>query len=355
MVDVVDDEQRFIGRGFYNPDSQIAVRILTREQVTVDAAFFTQRLTEARALRQRLGLPSAETTAYRLVNAEGDALPGLNVDVYGDVVCVQITALGMKRREAEIVAALQHLLSPRAIYAVAAGGVTSREGFTTAPGLLAGEEVSEARFLEHGIQMAIDPEHGQKTGAFLDQRENHRRIGQLAFPGARVLDLYTHLGGFALHALKNGAASATAVDMSPRALERAKQHAQWAGYEDKLQLVEADVFRWLDSAPAEPYDLIIVDPPKFAASKQALDPALKGYRKLNAAAFRRAKPGAIVASASCSQAVDVESFERALAAGAMDAERRITVLETLHQPADHPVPPGFSEGRYLKMLVVRVA
>jgi 23S rRNA (cytosine1962-C5)-methyltransferase len=353
VVDVVDDEGRFIGRGFYNPDSQIAVRMLTRDAVAVDADFLAQRLRAAKALRARLGLPSPTTTAYRLVNAEGDALPGLNVDVYGDVVTVQITALGMKRLEALVYDALQALLSPRAIYAVAAGGVTSREGFTTAPGIVRGEEVKEVRFLEHGVALAIDPEHGQKTGAFLDQRENHRRVGSLC-AGADVLDCYTYLGGFALQALAQGARRATAIDMSPRAIERARQHAAWAGVADRLELVEADVFRWLEAAPARAYDVLIVDPPKFAPSKSTLESALKGYRKLNAMAMGCAREGAILATASCSQAVDVETFERTLAAAAVDARRRITVLETLHQPADHPVPPGFTEGRYLKMLLLRV-
>lgn len=353
VVDVVDDEGRFIGRGFYNADSQIRVRIITRESVVVDAAFLRRRLEVARALRARLGLPSDHTTAYRLVNAEGDGLPGLNVDVYGDVVTVQITALGMKRLEQDVYDVLQSLLSPRAIYAVAAGGVASREGFTTAPGLVRGEDVKEARFLEHGIAMSIDPEHGQKTGAFLDQRENHRRVGQLC-AGADVLDCYTYLGGFALHALANGAKKAVAVDMSPRALDRARHHALWADVGDRLELVEADVFRWLETAPPRAFDVVVVDPPKFAPSKSSLDAALKGYRKLNAMALNTAREGAILATASCSQAVDVESFERALAAAAVDARRRISVLETLHQPADHPVPPGFSEGRYLKMLIVRV-
>jgi 23S rRNA (cytosine1962-C5)-methyltransferase len=187
----------------------------------------------------------------------------------------------------------------------------------------------------------------------LDQRENHRRVGALC-AGADVLDCYTYLGGFALQALAQGARRATAVDMSPRAIERARQHAGWAGVADRLDLVEADVFRWLEAAPARAFDVLIVDPPKFAPSKSTLDAALKGYRKLNAMAMNCAREGAILATASCSQAVDVETFERTLAAAAVDARRRITVLETMHQPADHPVPPGFTEGRYLKMLLLRV-
>lgn len=355
VAEVVDDEGRLIGVGFYNPGSQIAVRMLSRARVPIDRAFLRERVRAAMALRARLGLPSASTTAYRLVNAEGDGLPGLIADVYAGVVNLQITALGMKRLEPELVSVLEELLSPSAIYAVAAGGVTAKEGFSSAPGLLAGAAVGEVRFREHGVELSIEPEHGQKTGAYLDQRENHARIGALARSGDRVLDLYTNLGGFALHALRGGAAHATAVDMSPRALGRAREHARWAGVEDRLELVEADVFRWLEEQTAgTSYDLLIVDPPKFAASRAALEPALKGYRKLNALALRLAKPGALYATASCSQAVDAEAFERAVSSAAADAGRRITVLETLFQPADHPVPPGFAEGRYLKLLLCAV-
>lgn len=353
VVDVADDQGRFIGRGFYNAASQIAVRLCTRAEEPVDAAFLVKRLEAARALRARLGLPSDQTTGYRLVNAEGDGLPGLIVDVYGDCCSVQITALGMKRLENEVYDALEQVLSPRAIFAVGTSGVTGKEGFQIAAGLVRGEAPAQVSFLEHGLELTIDPLAGQKTGAFLDQRDNRRRVGELA-RGARMLDCYTYLGGFALQALKRGAEHAIAVDISPRALERAREHARRAGVDARLELVEQDVFRYLEGAPERSFDLVVLDPPKFAPSRRDLEPALKGYKKLNMLGMRAAKPGALLATASCSQIVDPATFERTLAAAAVDAGRRLTILEIHHQPADHPVPPGFTEGRYLKLFLARV-
>lgn len=353
IVDIEDDVGRFIGRGFYHPTSQIAVRVLTKKPEIADADFFERRLRDALALRARLGLPSAETTAFRWVNAEGDHLPGLNIDVYQDVVMVQITALGMKLRETIILDAIERILKPRAICMVTSGGAAQKEGFSDHVGVVRGEAPEEVEFKEDGIRLSIDPATSQKTGAFLDQRENHRRIGALA-KGARVLDLYTYLGGFALSALRAGATEAVAVDISPRAISRAKKHAEWAGVSDRLQLVEEDVFRYLEGVAPSSFDLVIVDPPKFAPNRAALEAALKGYRKLNALALKATRPGGLFATASCSQIVDLESFERMLGAAAVDAERSVTLLEIAHQGPDHPVPIGFPEGQYLKLLLARV-
>lgn len=353
VVDVADDQGRFIGRGFYNPASQIAVRLCTRKEEPVDGSFLEARLEAAKALRQRLGLPSQETSGFRLINSEGDFLPGLVIDLYGDVAAVQITALGMKKLETQIYDALEKVIAPRSIYAVGVSGVASKEGFNTTPGLARGEENELVAFKEHGLELTIDPLAGQKTGAFLDQRDNRARVAKLA-RDAEMLDCYTYLGGFALHALKNGAKHATAVDISPRALERAKDHAHRAGVADRLDLVESDVFRYLESVEPRRFDLIVLDPPKFAPSRKDLEAALKGYKKLNTLGMKAAKEGAILASASCSQIVDTATFERMLAAAAVEAGRRLTVLEIHHQPADHPVPPGFTEGRYLKLILARV-
>lgn len=352
-VTVLDEQGHVIGRGFYNPASQIAVRLCTWRDEPIDAAFIRRRIEAARALRRKLGFPSADTTAYRLINAEGDGLPGLIADVYGDACTVQIGALGMKHLEEAVLDALEATLAPAAIYQASPGGVAAKEGFTVTPGLARGVEAEAWPFLENGIQYTVDPLAGQKTGAFLDQRENRARIGRLA-QGARVLDCYTYLGGFALNCLRGGAASATAVDISPRALERARAHAETAGLGDRLELVEADVFRHLETIPERTFDLVILDPPKFAPSKKDLEPALKGYKKLNALGMRAVKEGGLLATASCSQIVDVESFERTVARAALEAERRLSLLEIHHQPADHPVPPGFTEGRYLKLLLCRV-
>jgi 23S rRNA (cytosine1962-C5)-methyltransferase len=366
VVAVCDEQERFIGLGFWNPRSQIRVRMCTlaadsaqslREDSgvvhTVDGAWVRHRIEQAVDLRRRLGLPSAETTAYRLVNSEGDGLPGLVVDVYGSTVSVQFSALGMKRLEGAVFDALRATVAPTTIFETSAGGFASVEGFVSEPRVAWGEPVIDVWCREDGVELCISPLQGQKTGAYLDQREHHALVGRLA-AGAKMLDCYTYLGGFALAALRGGAASAVAVDSSARALERTLRNAERAQVADRLQLVENDVFRYLEAAPARRFDLLVVDPPKFAKARKDLDAALKGYRRLNALAMNAAAEGALLATCSCSGLVTEELFERAIAAAAKDARRRVTLLHVGAQPADHPVLPSFAEGRYLKLLLCRV-
>src|SRR5581483_11200203 len=227
-VEVSDFEGRPIGRGLANPRSQIRVRMMTWRDEPIDAALIAARVREARALRERLGFPSEATTAYRLINSEGDGLPGLTVDVYGDVHAVQFSALGLKRREDEVYDALAQL-QPRAIVEVSAGGFAQVEGFASATRVVRGpDDLASVRCRENGIELEVEPLKGQKTGMFLDQRDNRRRVGELS-RGARVLDVYTYAGGFALNALKGGAVHATCVDSSARALERVQAHAALNG------------------------------------------------------------------------------------------------------------------------------
>jgi 23S rRNA (cytosine1962-C5)-methyltransferase len=350
-VRVVDDQGRFIGRGFANPRSQLRVRMASRADAPLDAGWIAARLADARALRVRLGLPSADTDAYRLVNSEGDFLPGLVVDVYGDAVCVQFTAAAMKQREAQVFDAVEALLAPRTLYEVAAGGFAALEGFASAARVVRGEPRPRVACRERGFTLEIEPLGGQKTGAFLDQRENRAMVERLA-RGARVLDLYCYVGGFALAAARGGAASVTAVDASARALERARAHFAGNGL-GELDAVESDAFRYLEQAPAGAWDLVVCDPPKFARARKDLDAALRGYRRLNALAMQALAPGGILCTASCSQLVDAESFERAIAGAAQDAHRRVQLVHAGGQPPDHAVPVAFPEGRYLKFLVVR--
>jgi 23S rRNA (cytosine1962-C5)-methyltransferase len=205
---------------------------------------------------------------------------------------------------------------------------------------------------ENGVRLEVEPLGGQKTGYFLDQRDNRALVGQLA-RGARVLDLYTYAGGFALAAARGGATSVTAVDVSARALERARAH--FAGNElGALEVVENDVFRYLEQAPTGAWDLVVCDPPKFARARKDLDAALRGYRRLNALAMQALAPGGILCTASCSQLVDAVEFERMLAAAAHDAHRRVQLVHIGSQAPDHVVPIAFPEGRYLKFLVCRI-
>jgi 23S rRNA (cytosine1962-C5)-methyltransferase len=352
-VRVVDHDGRFIGRGFANPRSQIFVRIAERRDVPLDDGWLHERLSTARSLRARLGLPGPDTDAYRLVSSEGDLLPGLVVDVFGDAAVVQLTTLPMKQREEQIYAALEALLAPRTLFEAASGGAAQKvEGFAAQPRVARGESRALVPCRENGVALEVEPLVGQKTGWYLDQRENRAYVGGLA-RDARVLDLYTYAGGFALAAARGGAREITAVDVSPRALERAGKNFAL----NRLpapELVESDVFRWLERAPAGAYDLVICDPPKFARARKDLEAALRGYRRLNALAMAACADGALLATASCSQLVDDQSFERMLAGAAKDAHRTLQVVHVAYQASDHVVPVAFPEGRYLKMFVCRV-
>ena len=356
IVDVCDTDGRYIGRGFSNNRSQIRVRLLTRKDELIDAAFLRRRVEEARGLRTRLGLPSTLTDAYRLINSEGDALPGLVVDMYRDVAAVQFTALGMKRIEEWVYDALVAVLKPRLVVEVSAGRFAETEGFGSATRVVRGPEVAPSDLLvacrENGIELEVEPLHGQKTGLFLDQRENRRRVGELS-KGARVLDVYTYAGGFALNALRGGAAHATCVDSSARAIARATRHAE-INRLGPLEAVEADAFRFLEQAKPRSYDIVVIDPPKFARAKKDLEPAIKGYERLNALAMNACAADALLATCSCSQLVDGETFERIISAAAQQSGRRVQLLDLASQGPDHPVPPAFSEGRYLKFALCRV-
>jgi 23S rRNA (cytosine1962-C5)-methyltransferase len=334
-VSLCDHDGRLIGRGFYNPRSQIPVRLATRRDEPLDAAFLRGRIAAAKALRARVGLPSERTTAYRLVNSEGDELPGLVVDVYDDAAVVQLTTLGMAQRRAELFDALEAELKCRTIFEAAAASYADLEGFQAVSRVARGESRASVACLEDGIKLEVEPLGGQKTGMFLDQRENRARVGQLA-RGARVLDCYSYAGGFSL----------------PRAVSRVEAHAAANGA--KIEAVEADVFRFLETATPRAYDLIIIDPPKFARARKDLDAARKGYERLNALALGAVAPGGLLVTCSCSQNVDAGEFERIIAAGAKLASRQVRVLEQHGPGADHPLPPAFAEGQYLKVVFAYV-
>jgi 23S rRNA (cytosine1962-C5)-methyltransferase len=351
-ISLVDDAGRFIGRGLYNPRSQIPLRLLTRQDEPIDAAFFRRQLASARALRGRLGLPSASTTAYRLVNSEGDDLPGLVVDVFGDAAVVQITTLGMAQRRADLFDAIEELIKPASLYEVAAASYADLEGFSAQTRVARGESRPRIACLEDGIRLEAEPLSGQKTGLFLDQRPSRVRVGQLA-RGARVLDVYSYAGGFALQAARGGASEVTAVDSSAKAIARIEAHA--AANELKVRAVEADAFRFLETATPRAYDLVVVDPPKFARARKDLEAARKGYERLNSLALNACAPGAILVTCSCSQNVEPDEFERILAAGAKLAGRRVRILERAGTGPDHPLPPAFTEGQYLKVLFAHVS
>ncbi len=353
-VSVVDPRGNLLGRGFYSPRSAIPVRILVRDEKTrLDSSFFHARIERAMALRASLGLPSEHTDGFRLVHAEGDGLPGLVVDRFGDVLAVQLGTIGMKQREAVVHEALHTLLAPRAIVDRTNAQTAKTEGFDPSSGVVRGEQVSVLEFRERGLKFRIPLDLGQKTGFYFDQRSLRGRVEQLAHGAPRVLDAYAFVGAFAIAAARGGAREVVAVDESARAVQVGAECAAANGVGDRVTFAKQDARRALALAKGS-FDLVIADPPRLAPTRGAREQALIAYTRLAENACAATKPGGILILCSCSAAIDLASLTRALAAGATRANVQPTVLERWFQGADHPVPAAFGEGLYLKALVARV-
>ena len=358
-VRVIDPHGGFLGRGLYTPRSSIPVRIVTREDVPIDGALVRRRVERAIAARRDLGFPNRsaghETTGYRLIHAEGDGLPGLIVDVFDDVLAVQIGTIGMKRREGLVFDALLHALSPRAILDRTSPNVAKMEGFEPASGVVRGDpEITELAFHERGFSFAIPLSLGQKTGFYFDQRALRARVEQIAH-GKRVLDAYTFVGPIAMAAARGGATEIVAVDESALALEVGAEQARRNGLEERIAMRRKDARRALGEASAEGgFDLVICDPPKLAPTRGAKDGATGAYRALAAAGCRATRAGGVIVLCSCSSAMGLDDLTRALALGARDARAQATIFDRCFQGGDHPVPAAFPEGLYLKSLLARV-
>jgi 23S rRNA (cytosine1962-C5)-methyltransferase len=364
-VRIVDPRGNFLGRGFYSAGSAIPVRILVRdEKTTIDAAFFRSRFERAVAARSLLGLkgalvgsPHAETTGYRLVHAEGDLLPGLIIDVFGDVLAIQFLTFGMKEREAMIFEALTQVLKPRAIVDRTPASSAKAEHFVPASGVVRGAvEVKSLDFRERGLSWSIPLEVGQKTGFYFDQRELRARVEVLAGSDngkpKHVLDAYSYVGGFGLAAARAGA-DVVCVDESAIAMEVGAENARANGLAERIRFERGDARRTMQDAHAA-FDLTIVDPPRLAPTRSAREQALVMYSKLAELGCRATKPGGILVLCSCSAAVDLAALTRALATGAVRANVSPLVVERSFQGVDHPVPAAFGEGLYLKALVARI-
>ncbi len=363
-VSVVDPRGNLLGRGFYSPGSAIPVRLLVRDATTrLDGSFFRARVEQAAALRGTLGLraepvpgsepsgPSANT-GYRLVHAEGDGLPGLIVDRYGDVLVIQMGTLGMKQRESQVHEALLAAVGPRAIVDRTSAQTAKTEGFVPSSGVVRGDDVKALDFVERGLRFRVPLELGQKTGFYFDQRGLRGRIEELA-NGKRILDAYCFVGAFAIAAARGGASEVVAVDESARALEVGAECAALNGVSDRIRFVKGDARRALREANGA-FDVVIVDPPRLAPTRGAREQALVAYSKLAENACRATRPGGLLVLCSCSAAVDLAELTRALATGATRANADATVLERWFQGPDHPVPAAFGEGLYLKALLALV-
>ena len=355
LVQVKDHRQRLLGVGFYNSKSKINVRILAPDRIEANQRFFEERIRAALFLRQRY-MPGA--TSFRVVNSESDSMSGLIVDKYEDVLVLQTSALGMDRHKAEIVAALQSIFSPRAI--VERNEVASRkfEGLPDTSGVLVGEIPSSMQVKLNGLAFETDLIAGHKTGLYLDQQMNYRMVSEFVpkLPGAQVLDCFSFLGGFGLHAARAGATHVHLLDQSADAIEAGKRNAKANGVEEQCSFENVNVFDWLKiqtaSKPNEKvlprFDLIVLDPPSFTRNRAAVGDALRGYKEIHLRALKLLKPGGVLATFCCSHHVSAELFQDVILAAAYDAHKLLRRVATYGQSPDHPVIPAIPETEYLK-------
>jgi 23S rRNA (cytosine1962-C5)-methyltransferase len=370
-VDVYDLAGRFIARGYYNARSQIAARVWTLNDESVDRAFLRVRLARALAARDAR-IDCTTTNAYRLVNAESDFLPGLIVDRYADFVIMQFLTLGVERRKAELVELVAELLAPRGIFERSDVDVREKEGLASSVGILRGEEPPDLiEIRENDLQFLVDVKRGHKTGFYLDQRENRRRVAELLHlageqsspvAGQRllpqeVLNVFAYTGGFAVYACaadKN--ACVVNLDASRDALSHARENMRLNDCEVRGEFVEGDAFqvlrRYRDSGKS--FDAIILDPPKFVYAQSQLQSGLRGYKDINLLAFKLLKPGGALVTFSCSGQVSAELFQKVVFEAATDAKRDAQIVAKLSQSSDHPILLSFPESEYLKGLVCRV-
>jgi 23S rRNA (cytosine1962-C5)-methyltransferase len=352
LVQVKDHRQRLLGAGFFNSKSKINVRVLAPDRITVDPQFFEDRIRAALAVRER-HLPG--TSSFRVVNAESDFLSGLIVDKYEDVLVVQISALGMDRRKALIVAALQKIFSPRAI--LERSDVASRkfEGLAEANGPLAGEPPGKISVSLNGLKFETDLVTGHKTGLYLDQQANYQAVSQFA-KGGQVLDCFSFLGGFGLHAARAGAAHVRLLDQSAEAVDASQRNANTNGLAEKCSFEAINVFDWLKANTAvKPherviprFDLIILDPPSFTRNRASVPDALRGYKEIHLRALKLLKTGGTLATFCCSHHVGADLFLDSLLSAAFDTRKILRRVATYAQSPDHPVIPMIPETEYLK-------
>jgi len=352
IVRLTDERGWFAGKAFYGSISQIAVRLLTREDEPVDEEFFVRRLSQAIALRDVTFPDPARQRACRLVHGEADLLPGLIVDRYADCLSVQTLVEATDARRDLFADLLQRLLAPRAIVERNDVRVRAHEGLEQRKGMLRGSDPGPVEFLEGEVKLVADLPAGQKTGAFLDQAENRIEAGRYA--RGRALDCFTYGGAFALQ-LARRADQVTAVDIGEQATAQGRDAAARNGAKN-VEFKVANAFDLLraESEAGERYDTIVLDPPAFAKTKSSIDAALRGYKEINLRAFHLLSPGGVLVTCSCSFHIDEATFERTVLQAASDAKRSVQVVERRGASRDHPTLLGVPETRYLKCLILRV-
>lgn len=354
IVRVEDASSQFLAVGHYQIGS-IAIRILSFEDVVVDDAFWDERLSEALMLRRALNLLRADNNIFRLVHGEGDRLPGLIVDIYGETAVMQAHSVGMHYARHQIAQSLQRILgkSVTQVYYKSETTLPYKANLEELDGPLLGNVSNNNVAVENDLRFHIDWLRGQKTGFFIDQREN-RLLLQHYSNKRHVLNMFCYTGGFSVYALRGGAQEVVSVDSSAKAIDLTNANVA-LNYPncDHHKAYAEDAFKFLDKAD-DTYDLIVLDPPAFAKHKEAVRNALKGYTRLNLQAMRKIKRGGILFTFSCSQAISKDQFRLAVFTAAAQSGRYVRILHQLHQPADHPVNIYHPEGEYLKGLVLEI-
>ena len=349
-------DNEFLAYGYYNSNSRVAVRLLEwDEEQTIDKEWYQNRLHQAIASRQFI--LSDKTNTCRLVFSEADFLPGLIVDKYADFLSLQILSSGIEKVKNDIVEILKAELQPKGIFDKSDATARGHEGLAVENGLLWGENPPEfLEVKENGIAYNINIAEGQKSGFYCDQRDNRSILASYT-KDKKVLDCFSYSGGFSLNSLANGAISITSVDSSALALETLKQNVGLNKFDsDKITAIQSDVNKQLRAfkETGELFDIVVLDPPKYAPSRSALDRAARAYKDLNRLGMLLLEKGGLLATFSCSGAVDIETFKQIIAWAALDAGKEVQIIKQFCQPEDHPVRISFPEGEYLKGLLLRV-
>lgn len=353
IVKVFTNENEYIATGHFQIGS-IMVRVLSFSDETIDQPFYEHRLAVALDVRRSIGIINDDNNTYRLVHGEGDNLPGLVIDIYGPTAVMQAHSVGMHKDRMVIAKALKQVMGDtiRNIFYKSETTLPYKADLEQENGFLLGGDTNDIA-IENGMQFHVDWLKGQKTGFFIDQRENRSLLQKYA-KGRNVLNMFCYTGGFSFYAMRGGATLVHSVDSSQKAIDLTNANISINFPDDTRHTAYAeDAFKFLDKMQT-PYDLIILDPPAFAKHKDALRNALKGYTRLNRKAFEKIQPGGILFTFSCSQAVNKDQFRTAVFTAAASAGRKVRILHQLHQPADHPINIYHPEGEYLKGLVLYV-
>ncbi|NLV51727.1 MAG: class I SAM-dependent rRNA methyltransferase [Bacteroidales bacterium] len=352
-VMVFTSENEYIATGHFQTGS-IMVRVLSFENETIDQSFYERKLAIAKDVRQCIGVMNSDNNTFRLVHGEGDNLPGLVIDIYGNTAVMQAHSVGMHFDREVIAKALKTVMGDelKNIFYKSETTLPFKAELGQENGFLLGGDTNDVA-IENGLKFHVDWLKGQKTGFFVDQRDNRRLLEKYS-KGKKVLNMFCYTGGFSFYAMRGGAELVHSVDSSQKAIDLTNANVELNfPNSNRHQAFAEDAFKFLDKMET-PYDLIILDPPAFAKHKDALSNALKGYTRLNKKAFEKIQPGGILFTFSCSQAVNKDQFRTAIFTAAASAKRNVRILHQLHQPADHPVNIYHPEGEYLKGLVLYV-